>query len=421
MNLSQAQLQRWKVVENVVQGRATVGEAAALLGLSRRQVRRLKRRYQPGPPAWVCHGNQGRRPHNVLPQKLRPAVLKLAAGKYGGFNDSHLHEKLVQEEGLCLSRQSVRRILRAAGIRSPQRRRPPKYRSRRERRPQQGMMLQVDGSRHDWLEGRGPSLTLLGLIDDASGEVPVAQFQLTHEDSAGYLRLFRCLVEQEGIPLAVYRDQHSTFQRNDEHWSLAEQLQGFQFPTQVGRALEELGITAIAAYSPQAKGRIERLWRTFQDRLVSELRLAGARTVEEANAVLARFLPAYNQRFRKSPLRSGSAYRKLDRRLDLDYIFSLRYERTVGQDHVVQTVPGLAIQLPSLPGGRGYAGRKVQVCQQPNGDLCFYLDHRLLHHVPAPPDAPPVRAPRRKRRSSAPRKPPPKIYSYAGRPALALA
>ena len=418
MNLSQQQLQRVKVIENAVEGRMTVGEAAALLDLSRRQVQRLKGRYQPGEPTWVYHGNQDRRPSNALPAGVRRRVVALAKGKYAGFNDSHLQEKLTEQEGLRLSRQSVRRILRAAGRASPQRRRPRKYRARRERRPQRGMLLQVDASRHDWLEGRGPQLTLVGLIDDATGEVPVARFQLTPEDSAGYLRLLRCLVEQEGIPVAVYRDQRSTFQRNDEHWSLAEELQGFQFPTQVGRALEELGITAITAYSPQAKGRIERLWRTFQDRLVSELRLAGARTLEESNAVLLRLLPAHNRRFGKPPLRSGSAYRKLDRRLDLDYIFSLRDVRSVGQDHILQ-VFGRALQLPALPSGRGYAGRKVEVCQQPNGDLRFYLDRRLLHQLPASPDAAPVRAPRRHRRSSPPYQRPPKIYSYAGHPALA--
>jgi len=418
VNLSQQQLQRVKVIENAVQGRMTVGEAAGLLDLSRRQVQRLKGRYQPGEPTWVYHGNQGRRPSNALSARVKRRVVELAKGKYAGFNDSHLQEKLTEQEGLRLSRQSVRRILRAAGRASPQRRRPRKYRARRERRPQRGMLLQVDASRHDWLEGRGPQLTLVGLIDDATGEVPVARFQLTPEDSAGYLRLFRCLVEQEGIPVAVYRDRHSTFQRNDEHWSLAEQLQGFQFPTQVGRALEELGITAITAYSPQAKGRIERLWRTFQDRLVSELRLAAVRTLEESNAVLVRSLPAHNRRFGKPPLCSGSAYRKLDRRLDLDYIFSLRDVRTVGQDHVLQ-VFGRAVQLPALPSGRGYAGRKVEVCQQPNGDLRFYLDRRLLHQLPALPDADPVRAPNRHRRSSPPPKLPPKIYSYAGHPALA--
>lgn len=418
MNLSQQQLQRVKVVENAVAGRMSVREAAGLLQLSRRQVQRLKGRYEPEEVAWVYHGNQGRRPSNALPEGMRGRVLDLAMHKYAGFNDSHFHEKLVEIEGLRLSRPSVRRILRAAGRASPQRRRPRKYRARRERRAQRGMLLQVDGSRHDWLEGRGPQLTLLGLIDDANGEVPAARFQPTPEDSAGYLRLFRCLVEQKGIPVAVYRDQHSTFQRNDEHWSLAEELQGFQFPTQVGRALEELGISAITAYSPQAKGRIERLWRTFQDRLISELRLAGARTVEEANAVLARFLPDFTRRFAKLPRLSGSAYRQLDRRLDLDYIFSLRDVRTVGQDHVLQ-VGGRTVQLPALPGGRGYAGRKVEVCQQPNGDLRFYLDRRLLHQLPAPPDAAPVRAPRRHRRSSPARKMPPKIYSYAGHPALA--
>ncbi len=162
---------------------------------------------------------------------------------------------------------------------SPQKRRPPKYRARRERRAQEGMMLLVDGSRHDWLEGRGPRLTLLGFADDATGKVPTALFQKGHEDAAGYLRLFRRQVETHGVPLSIYRDQHGTMQRNDRHWSLEEQLAGRQFPTQVGRALEELDIEAVVARSPQAKGRIERTWRTFQDRLISELRLLRGRVL----------------------------------------------------------------------------------------------------------------------------------------------
>lgn len=418
--MSQEQLQRIKVMDNVGEGRMGVGQAAELLGLSFRQVKRLKQRYQAEEAGWVYHGNQGRPPHNRIQETTRQRLLKLARSKYLGFNDSHLHNKLVNNEGLKLSRASVRRILRQAGIASPQKRRPPKYRSRRERREQEGMMLLTDGSRHDWLEGRGPAPTMLGFIDDATGRVPVARFQAGHEDTAGYLDLLRKLVEQEGIPLSIYRDRHGTFQRNDAHWSREEQLAGRQLPTQLGRALEELGITSIPARSPQAKGRVERLWRTFQDRLVSELRLAKACTAEQANAVLERFLPEYNRQFPKPARRSGSAYRKLDRRLDLDYIFSLRYERSVNQDHTIAALPGLTVQLPPLAGQRGYAGKQVDVCQQPNGDLKIYLDRRLLHTQAAPADAGPPRAQNRRRRLAPRKKKPIRVYSFAGRPALEL-
>lgn len=354
----------------------------------------------------------------MLKAEIRDSIEKLAQGKYAGFNDTHLHEKLTKVEGLTLSRASVQRILRAAGIRSPQKRRAPKYRSRRERREQEGMLLQLDGSRHNWLEGRGSQMTLLGLVDDATSKVPAAHFQLEGEDSAGYLRLFRRLVETAGIPWAIYRDQHSTLQRNDSHWSTAEQLAGKQAPTQVGRALEELGIEAIVARSPQAKGRIERTWRTFQDRLISELRLANAVTLEESNAVLTRFLADYNASFAKTATSDGTSFRKLDARLDLNYIFSLRYQRTVGKDHVVTAIPGLTVQLPALANGRGYASKKVEVCHQPNGDFHFYLDRRLLHIEGAHPDAGPVRAHLFRKTKSPRKKKPVAIYSYSGRPAL---
>lgn len=416
--MSQKELQRIKVVENAVEGRLSVAEAAELLQLSDRQVKRLKRDYDPADAAWVHHGNLSRQPRNAISEEIRGRVIELAQGKYAGFNDAHLREKLIELEGLTLSRASVRRMLRAAGIRSPQKRRPPKYRSRRERRPQEGMLLQVDGSRHDWLEGRGPLLTLFGAVDDATNKVTSAHFQCEHEDSVGYLRLFRAQVEAAGVPWAIYRDRHGTLQRNDKHWSLEEELAGKQFPTQVGRALEELGIEAIVARSAQAKGRIERTWRTFQDRLVSELRLANASDLEQAGTVLIRFLAEYNARFGKTATRPVPVWRKLDSRLDLNYIFSLRYERTVGKDHVITAIPGVTIQLPPLASGRGYAGKKVEACHQPNGDFHVYLDRRLLHIEPAGADAGPVRA-QDFRKSQAPRKKKPvRIYQFAGHPAL---
>jgi transposase len=416
--LSQRELQRLKVVESAVEGRVSVAEAAALLGVSERQVKRLKGKYDADDARWVHHGNRGREPGNAISSEVRDRVLELAGGKYAGFNDSHLQEKLTRNEGLVLSRASVRRILREAGMRSPQKRRPPKYRSRRERRAQEGMLLQVDGSRHDWLEGRGPHLTLMGAVDDATNKVCAAHFQAEHEDSAGYLRLFRSQVETHGIPWAIYRDRHGTLQRNDKHWSLEEELSGRQFPTQVGRALEELGIEAIVALSPQAKGRIERTWRTFQDRLTSELRLAQASTLEQAQAVLTLFLAEYNVRFGRRPKGQAAVWRKPDSRLDLNYIFSLRYERVVNGDHVITAIPGVTIQLPSLASGRGYAGRKVEVCHQPGGDFHVYLDRRLLHIRTAASDAGPVRA-HDFRKNKAPRKKKPvKVYTLGGRPAL---
>jgi transposase len=416
--VSQRELQRLKVVGNAVEGRLSVAEAAELLGVSTRQVKRLKGAYDPANSEWVQHGNRGRQPVNAMSAETRDRVLELARGKYAGFNDSHLHEKLTRYEGLVLSRASVQRILREANMRSPQKRRPSKYRSRRERRSQEGMLAQVDGSRHDWLEGRGPHLTLMGGVDDATSKVSAAHFQAEHEDSAGYLRLFRAQVEGPGIPWAIYRDQHGTLQRNDKHWSLEEELAGKQFPAQAGRALEELGIEVIVARSPQAKGRIERTWRTFQDRLTSELRLAGACTLEQAQAVLVVFLAEYNTRFSKPPKAPAAVWRKLDSRLDLNYIFSLRYERVVGKDHVITAIPGVTIQLPPLASGRGYAGKKVEVCHQPNGDFHVYLDRRLLQIQTAAPDAGPVRA-HDFRKSKAPRKKKPvKVYTLGGRAAL---
>jgi transposase len=418
VDLSQKQLQRIVVIENAVAGRVKVAEAAGALGRSERQVKRLKKVFDGSDPSWVLHGNQGRVPVNRTPKELRRRVIELARGKYAGFNDTHLCEKLAREEAIAVSRSTVRRILRQAGLASPQKRRPAKYRSRRLRRAQEGMLLLINGSCHAWLEGRGPELTLLGLIDDATGKVPAAHFQIEHENSAGYLRLLRTLVEGPGVPVALYRDQHSTLQRNDDHWSLEEQLAGQQLPTQVGRAVQELGIEIIVARSPQAQGRIERWWRTFQDRLVSELRLAQAATLEHANAVLTRFLDEYNRQFATAPRQAGSAYRKLDRRVDLDRIFSLRYERKVGNDHVIRVGPGLKVQLPPLPGHKGFAGRTVVVCHAPDGRIRVYLDDRLLLEQATDPWAGPVRA-LDMQRSRAPRKKKPlRVYTFAGRPAV---
>lgn len=415
VTLSQKQLQRFRVIEKAVDGRLSVSEAAHLLQRSERQVQRLKRRFQPDSTAWLVHGNSGRKQPWALPAELRQQVLHLARTRYLGFNDSHMRQKLAEQEGLSLSRESLRRILRSAGLRSPQKRQPRQYRARRERRPRCGLMLLADASRHDWLEGRGPKLTLLGFQDDATSRVLAALFQLEPENALGYFRLLQQLVTHHGIPLSLYRDRHGIFQRNDPHWSLSEELAGRQFPTQVGRALDQLGIQQIPAQSPQAKGRIERTWRTFQDRLCSELRLAGAATCQQANQLLKRFVTDYNQRFAVAPREAANDFRPLPRSFDLARCLSFRYQRVVALDHTI-SFGSDKLQLP--PAMPGYAGITVDLSHQLDGNLRVYRGSRLLLSLARPlrelaEPKPAVRSSSQKRRPKIP------IYSFSGHPALA--
>jgi transposase len=386
--------------------------------LSERQVQRLKRRCDPDSPEWVRHGNRGR----LMPWAISPPqkefILQLARGPYRGFNDSHLTEKLREEEHLTISREAVRRILRGAKLSSPQKRRPQKYRSRRPPRPRFGMLALTDASRHDWLEGRGPELTLIGFQDDATGQILAAHFQLEAENTLGYLFSLRTMILTHGIPLSLYRDRHGIFQRNDAYWTLAEQLAGKQSPTQLGRALDELGIQQIPAYSPQAKGRIERAWRTFQDRLVSELRLAHAVTLEQANAVLARFCADFNQRFARPAAEAVNDFRSLPRRFNLDRCLSLRYLRVVAADHTV-TLGAHSIALPPLPGHRGYAGETVELSHQLDGILRVYRGDALLLALPLPLEEHAPRRPAPRTTAQKRKTPMPRIYNLSGRPALA--
>ena len=353
-----------------------------------------------------------------LPQKQ--LILTLARGKYQGFNDSHLCEKLCAEENLSVSRETVRRLLRAAKLASPQQRRPRQYRSRRLPRPRFGMMALTDASRHDWLEGRGPQLTLIGLQDDATSQILAAHFQLEAENTVGYLRALHAMITTHGVPLSLYRDRHSIFQRNDAHWTLAEQLAGKQTPTQLGRALEELGIQQIPAYSPQAKGRIERAWRTCQDRLVSELRLAQATTLPQANAVLDQFLYRLQPALRPSRRHATRDFRPLPRRFDLARCLSLRYQRVVSSDHVI-TLGAHSIPLPPLPGHRGYAGETVELSHQLDGTLRVYRGDRLLVARPLSLQEYSDRRPAPRTTAQKRKTPMPRIYNLSGRPALAAA
>ena len=383
--------QRAQVLTRLLVGDVTAAEAAVLLGLSERQVFRLRAGYERDGPAALVHGNRGRSSPRRLDPALAERVLLLARTTYDGANDCHLAELLGEHEGIAISRASLRRLLRAAGRPSPRRRRAPRHRSRRDRMPQEGMLLQVDGSRHDWLEGRGPRLTLVGGIDDATGRLTGAVFR-EQEDTAGYLLVLRDTVRRHGIPLAVYRDRHTLFETpRGSLMTLEEQLADTRTPTQLGRAFEELAITSIAARSPQAKGRIARAWGTLQDRLVTELRLAGAHDLATAGAVLARFLPRFNRRFTVPAADPAPAWRPLPVGLRIERVCCLKYRRVVANDHTVRAGATI-LQLPPGPGRRGYAGRRVELQLRLDGRIVVWDGEQELLAVPAPADPVQLRA-----------------------------
>jgi transposase len=387
---SRDQRRAW-ILTKLLVGEVTTTEAAALLSLSERQVWRLRRAFERDGPAALVHGNRGRPSSRRLAEAVRAQIVELARTTYDGANDSHLAELLAEHEGIEIGRSSLQRLLRGAGLASPRRRRPARHRSRRDRMPQEGLLLQTDGSRHDWLEGRGPRLTLVGAIDDATGRMTAATFR-DQEDVAGYLTVLRETVRRHGVPLAIYRDRHTLFETpKSSLQTLEEQLADTRTPTQLGRALAELGISSIAARSPQAKGRIERAWGTFQDRLVTELRLAGSVDRDGAERVLAAFLPRFNRRFVVPAANPEPAWRPLPAGLRLDRVCCLKYRRVVANDHTVR-VGSTILQLPPGPGRRGYAGRRVELHLRLDGRLVVWDGERELVTTTAPADPVQLRA-----------------------------
>jgi transposase len=374
--LSQKELQRVTVISACLKGTVAGARAAVLLCLSVRQIKRLKKRMREDGEAALAHANRGRPSHRRLPDTVRERIVQLSRTTYAGFNDHHLCEKLVEHEGFSLSRETLRRLLRKQGLGSPRKRRAPAHRQRRVRSARLGELVQLDGSPHDWLEGRGPLLTALGLQDDATGKILAAQF-FPSESTFGYLCLLRQLLRRHGVPLAFYGDHSAIFVRNDDFWTVEEQLAGKRQPTQFGRALEQLGITFIAANSPQAKGRVERLWGVLQDRLTSELRLAKAANIDSANSVLRKFIVDYNRRFARRPREIDTAWREPPE--SLDRICCFVHERVVSNDNVVQW-EGRRFQIPQQARRFSFAGAKVQIYQTLNGNVSLYYGKTRLEH-----------------------------------------
>ena len=390
VTLNSKEQKRLMVLNRIQNGKLKAEEAAVLLGWSVRHIRRMLARYRQDGASALAHGNRGRASTRRIAERQRRRIVALARRDYAGVNQQHFTELLAEREQLVVSRSTVRRLLKAAGISSPRpHRRKRHHRTRRQRYPQEGMLVQIDGSPHDWLQGRGPRMTLLTAIDDATGKLLAAVFR-DKEDSQGYFILLRQLVQRYGRPLAVYRDRHRIFEGAKKTLTFDEQLRGRPESSQVGRLLEELDIRSIPAWSPQAKGRVERLFGTLQDRLVSELRLSQATTPDQAQRLLDPFRARFNQRFALQPPESDRAWRPLPAGVDADTLFCFKFHRTAGADNTVR-VGDYRIQLQPDTHRASYAGARVQVQIRMDGHIAVYHHHRCLTTRPAPPEAPTLR------------------------------
>jgi transposase len=394
--LSRRELHRPGLLKALCAGRVTTRQVANALHLSLRQTRRLRRRFESSGAAGLAHRSRGRPSPRRLDAATRAAITELMTTVYVGFNDRHLTEKLREQHGLLVSRESVRRLRRVLGVAPRHRRRPPQGRQRRTPEAARGALVQIDGSPFAWLGPQRPSLMLLGAIDDATSEILALHFRPA-EDVHGYTALFQQLFTTHGLPLALYGDRLNLLVRNDRHWSVAEELAGAQFPTHLGRMLQDLGIAYVAAHSPQAKGRVERLWATLQDRLVSELRLRGITTVAAATAYLPEFIADFNRRFARPAALSQPVWRRPP--ADLALVLSCRYRRVVARDNTVRVGPRWA----QLPATRSYAGLTVEVRELLDGRLVVLHDGLLRAQaapLPGPFTLKPRRAPNDDRRLS---------------------
>lgn len=361
----------------VQEGRLTLVSAAEKLGVSYRQAKRLRRRLADEGAGGLVHGNRGRHPPNRLDEQTRARILALGREKYAKFNDCHLTEMLLEQEQIRVSRETVRRLLREAGRGPKRKRRKRRHYRRRPRKEQAGLMMLWDGSPHPWFGDQEPPCCLMAAMDDATGELLAARF-IEQECSAGYLWLLDRVVRRHGIPQSAYQDRHSALQRNDDHWSLEEQLRGKREPTQVGAALEALGVEQIFALTPQAKGRVERLFETLQDRLCAELDQQGIRDLRGANRFVSNgFMKRFNRRFAVPPAKSEPAYLPVPPAMDLSREISFRYRRSVGNDNVVR-LGALSIDIPANQRRRTYARAKVDVHQLLDGSWRVYHGEELI-------------------------------------------
>jgi transposase len=374
ISLSQKEITRYQVIKDSLDRKLSNNKAATLLGLSKRQIIRLKNKVRRDNLLGIVHGNRGRTPKIAIDKGTKEIILNLYISTYNGFNVSHFGEFLKEAHGINISRETLRNLLLTSGLRCKAKS-TPKHRSRRARMPTEGLLIQMDSSGHQWL-GRS-SIWLIATIDDATGEVPYALFVDT-DSTENNMRVIKKLAETKGIPMSLYTDGASHF-ITQRHYSYRVNLRYDYAPTQIQRALNELGVRLIIAGSPQAKGRIERLFKTFQDRLLKELKLHKISSIEEANEYLHDvFIPKFNKRFYKEPQDPKPAWRVIPGEIDLESVFSIKEQRTVMADNTISYKNHIYQILPNKH-RISFAKAKVVVEKRLDGSIHIkYMDQYLM-------------------------------------------
>jgi transposase len=366
--MSHEELKRVSLIRKALDQEITQREVAEILVLSDRQVRRIARRVREEGDEGVIHGSRGQRSHRAIEKRVKRKVIRLCRSRYEGFGPTLAAEKLRELDGIGISRETLRSWFREEDLLYRKRRGRP-HRHWRERKRCFGEMIQVDGSHHDWFEGRAERCVLMGYIDDATGNA-FGRFY-AFEGTIPALDSLRRYMRIYGIPMSVYLDKHSTY-KSMRRVSVEEELSGVEPLSEVERALRELGVKVIHADSPQAKGRIERLFRTFQDRLVKEMRLRGIRSIEAANKFLEYYLPLYNERFRVEPAGEADLHRYIPNELELDMILCVKRERFLRNDFTVSN-NGKLYQIEERT-----RAKKVTVEERLDGSMAIRYGDRML-------------------------------------------
>jgi len=374
LTMSKKELTRLEVMQRLKDKRLTQKEAAEILGVSVRQVKRLWRAYRERGAKGLVSRRRGKASNHRLDAGVVQRALDLIEAKYRDFGPTLAHEKLTEVHHLSLSRESVRRIMIEAGIWKAKRAKQPSVHQMRERRACFGELVQIDGSEHAWFEGRGPKCSLLVYIDDATGKL-LELWLVPSESFFGYCEATRHYVERYGKPVAFYSDKHGIFRVNQErHLGLSDGL------TQFGRAMQELDIQIICANSPQAKGRIERANQTLQDRLVKELRLRGISDIETGNAYLPEFREDFNRRFAVAPRSTHDAHRPLLKSDNLEVILSQQETRTLSKNLTLQ-YKHVVYQIQTHRPVYALRNAKVTVCESAQGEITILYNHKTFAYT----------------------------------------
>lgn len=329
--LRQKELKKLHVVKKVLEGVLKQVEAAEMLSISDRQIRRLINRVRIEGDIGIAHKSRGRPSGRKLPKNIKDKVIKLYRERLSGFGPTLASEKLYELEGIKISDETLRLWLIETGDWKKVRK-VRTHRQWRERKPYFGNMVQMDGSHHDWFEGRCPECVLMGYIDDATGRVFARFYE--YEGTIPAMDSFKRYIRKYGIPMSVYLDKHTTY-KSPAKATIEDEINGTEPLSEFERAMKELGVDVIHADSPQAKGRIERQFRTLQDRLIKEMRLRGIKTIEEANKFLEEYLPIYNKKFSVKAKEEGNLHREIPKGMKLNRILCIKTERTVRNDFTI--------------------------------------------------------------------------------------